>query len=172
MRALLVVVVAGLALAGCGEAGDPGDQPAAPLPSTGDPGGGAADVEILTVAKGADGPRQAGQVVARSAADWQEAWARHGGPGSAPSLPPEVDFARQVVVAVFQGQRPSAGHEVIIESVRDRAGGLEVGYASVAPGPDCFTASVITFPFHVVAVAGAGEEATFSAEERAKPCGP
>ena len=180
MRALLLVVAASLALAGCGESGDvdagggggstvPPGSTASSASTSSTPSRSAG---VTTVARGFDGPVRAGQVVARSAEEWQRTWAGHGGPGTAPSLPPEVDFGRQMLVAVFQGERPSAGFEVSIEAAEPRGDGLEVRYAKVSPGPGCLTAAMLTYPFHVVAVPRATGEVAFASDDRVKGCGP
>ena len=184
MRALLVVVAATLALAGCGESGDvdagggestapPGSTASSASTSTSTSGGGTRGATALTtVARGSAGPMRAGEVVARSAEEWRRAWAAHGGTDAAPSVPPDVDFQQQMLVAVFQGERPSAGFEVSIEAAEPRGDGLEVRYAKVSPGPGCLAAAMITYPFHVVAVPRAAGGVAFTTEDRVKGCGP
>jgi hypothetical protein len=156
-----VLIAGGLLLAACGSADRGG--PAA------DDGGREPSLPAETVAEGVNGPRLTGEVVARSEQEWQAAWERHEGPAPAPA---GVDFTTTMVVAVFQGEKPSAGYSVRITGADRRPQGLEVRYLSVAPGPDCMTASVITAPFHVVAVERVDGEVHFSAREHTEPCGP
>ena len=48
---------------------------------------------------------RAEQIVARTPAEWQTVWQRH-----APGRPaPSVDLAKNMIVAVFLGSRPSGG---------------------------------------------------------------
>ena len=65
---------------------------------------------------------------------------------------PDVDPARESVVAVFLGNRPSAGYAVQIESVTTSGDGAVVRYRERRPAPGLLTAQVLTFPFSIVAV--------------------
>jgi VWFA-related protein len=94
------------------------------------------------------GVGRAEQVVARTADEWQALWRRH-----APGRPvPAVDFAKNMVVAVFLGSRPSGGYQVEITRVRSDGTALIVEWAERRPGPDQMAAQVITAPAHIVAV--------------------
>ena len=62
---------------------------------------------------GIDRPQQS---VAKTAAEFQTLWQQH-----APGRPlPAVDFAKNMVVAVFLGSRPSGGFAVEITGVQQR----------------------------------------------------
>ena len=92
-----------------------------------------------------DMPRQA---TVRSLAEWQTLWDRH-----APGKPlPKVDFAREMIVGVFLGSKPTAGYRVEITSVRSSGDGVVVGYRETQPGGDSIVAEVLTSPYHLVAV--------------------
>lgn len=104
-------------------------------------------MSFTTLARGASSqieePRTA---VVRTAAEWSKIWTEHG----AMEKPPEVDFARSTVIAVFAGTRPTAGHSVEITRIEKEAAGLVVTYVERAPGPDQMAAQVLTSPFHIV----------------------
>lgn len=105
-------------------------------------------MSFTTLARGASSqieePRTA---VVRTAAEWSKLWTEHG----AMEKPPEVDFPRSMVIAVFAGTRPTAGHSVEITRIeKDGAAGLVVTYREGAPGPGEMAAQVLTSPFHVV----------------------
>jgi len=57
-----------------------------------------------------------------------------------------------MIVAVFLGNRPTAGYGVDISRVRDDQGTLVVQYRETQPGPDQITAQILTSPYHIVAV--------------------
>ena len=95
---------------------------------------------------GVDRPQQS---VARTAAEWQTLWQQHA-PGR--SLPP-VDFAKNMVVAVFLGSRPSGGYEAQITGVRLEGGMLVVQWAERRPAPGQTAAQVMTSPAHIATVA-------------------
>lgn len=92
---------------------------------------------------------------ARTLAEWQALWKTH-----APERPlPAVDFAKEMVVAVFMGTRPTAGYGIEVVGTVTRNGGVVVQYAETEPAGRAVTAQVITMPYHFAAIArptGAG----------------
>jgi PrcB C-terminal len=91
------------------------------------------------------------EIVVRTPAEWTALWARHSDPGV--PLPP-VDFAREMVVAVFLGHRPTSGYQVQITGVDEVGAGpdLEVTYRTLEPAAGSVRRPVITMPFHIVAL--------------------
>ena len=111
-------------------------------------------VSIHSIDKGAmsriDGARQA---VVRSAAEWSTLWSQHAGERARP----EVDFSKEMVVAVFLGTRPTAGFSVEIVGAREEGATLIVSYREARPQPGSVTAQVLTSPYHLVAVPKHGD---------------
>lgn len=110
-------------------------------------GAGATQMKFTTVARGdqsgIEDPRTA---VVRTAGEWTALWKEH-----APDRkPPVIDFASFVVLAVFSGTRPSAGHSVNISRIEKRGTDLVVTYREQRPGPNDMAAQVLTFPYHIV----------------------
>jgi PrcB C-terminal len=104
---------------------------------------------FTTIAKGASSEQQlAKQVTVRTAAEWKAVWKDH-----APTEKmPAVDFAKDMVVGIFLGTKPSAGHEVEIVRVRPDGKDLIVEYVQKQPAPGTMAAQMLTEPFHLVAV--------------------
>jgi hypothetical protein len=104
---------------------------------------------FTNVAKGDASQQQlAKQVTVRTAAEWKALWNDH-----APTEKlPAVDFARDMVVGIFLGTKPSAGHDVEIVGVRTQEKELIVEYVQKQPGRGTLTAQILTEPFHLVAV--------------------
>ena len=89
------------------------------------------------------------QVVIRDGTEWRKLWQRH-----APDRPlPAVDFSKESVVAVFMGSRPTAGYGIAILSTTEGGGALIVRYRETRPVPGRALAQVLTFPYHIVAIA-------------------
>jgi uncharacterized membrane protein len=111
--------------------------------------------DVITIARGdasrIEDPRR---IVARTEDEWRALWALHAGP-DAPA--PAVDLSRVVVAAAFAGEKPSAGYVIEI-SAADHAdhpedpGGVRLVVGQRGPGRDVVAASIITSPFHIVAV--------------------
>jgi VWFA-related protein len=107
------------------------------------------EAAMRTVARGvASRVDDARQVVARTDAEWNAVWRAHDADHPAPA----VDFAREMVVGVFSGSRPTAGYGVAITGVREEGDTLVVSYRESRPIPGGITAQVLTSPFHLVAV--------------------
>ncbi|MGH9200044.1 MAG: protease complex subunit PrcB family protein [Vicinamibacterales bacterium] len=114
-----------------------------------------APIKVTTVARSTmsqiDSARQA---VARTPADWAALWKEHA--GNAPA--PKVDLNNATVVAVFLGQRMTAGYAVEITDARMSGSALVVRWGERRPGADQMTAQVLTSPMHIASIpAFAGE---------------
>ena len=91
------------------------------------------------------------QVLVRTEAEWTKLWQQH-----APDHPrPAVDFSKEMVVAVFMGSRPNAGFSTTITSAMAANGALLVRYKETMPGTNSVSAQILTFPYHLVAIAKA-----------------
>jgi hypothetical protein len=88
------------------------------------------------------------QVLVRSEADLRQLWHQH-----APDRAmPNIDFSREMLVAVFMGSRPNAGFSTAIVSTTAAAGVLMVRYSETKPSPGAVAAQILTFPYHIVAI--------------------
>ena len=174
MRAALAVLLL-LVLPGCLEGGEedvttstpPGAASPTPSPPSATPttpaaspppGGEAGSVEFRTLAEGQQGgPDVPSRRVFTSEAAWR---AEAGAYGEASAQ--EVDFAAETVIAVSLGQRPSGCFSVAVTRAEQSAnGGTLVEVTTYEPSPGAFCASVVTHPFHVVALEGAARQVTF-----------
>jgi hypothetical protein len=104
---------------------------------------------FTTVARGDASEQQtARQVTIRTAAEWKALWKEH-----APTEKmPAVDFNKDMVVGIFLGTKPSAGHEVEIVGVRTEEKDLVVEYVQKQPGRGTVAAQILTEPYHLVSV--------------------
>ena len=110
----------------------------------------AAQSTFTSIAKGdASGQQTARQVTIRTAAEWKALWKDH-----APTEKmPQMDFDKNMVVGIFLGSKPSAGHGVEIVGVRTQDKELIVEYVQRQPGRGTMAAQILTEPFHLVSVA-------------------
>jgi uncharacterized membrane protein len=84
--------------------------------------------------------------VVRDPAAWAALWASHA-PGSEP---PHVDFATEMVVAAFAGERPTPGHAIEIVGARRESAALAINVSDVQPPRGMIAAQIIVTPFHIV----------------------
>ncbi len=94
----------------------------------------------------------AGVEVARDLSAWGSLFARHVYPGK-PALP-AIDFATEVGVGAFDGQRPSGGYAIEVTDVTKIGPHLHLTIERTTPsGP---APTVLTAPYHFVAVSLTG----------------
>jgi hypothetical protein len=104
---------------------------------------------FTTIAQGHQSQMEdAREAVARTPAEWAALWKGH-----RTGKPPDVDFTRSMVVAVFLGTRPTAGYAVEITGIEKKDADLVVTYRERRPGADELVAQVLTSPFHIVQTA-------------------
>ncbi|MCE5299910.1 MAG: protease complex subunit PrcB family protein [Spirochaetia bacterium] len=73
----------------------------------------------------------------------------------------EVDFSTNMVVAVFMGQKPTAGYSVIILSVEEKEDSVVVTYLERVPAKNAVLAQVITSPYAMKVVAKTSKKIFF-----------
>ena len=67
--------------------------------------------------------------------------------------PPEIDFNRDMVIAVAGGSRPTTGYSVLVNDVRlEEDGTLRVEILETTPGRGCVTGQQMTNPVDIVVV--------------------
>jgi hypothetical protein len=106
-------------------------------------------VAFRTVARGTESRLDArDELVARTVSAWHVLWYKHRGTFDAP----DIDLAREMVLAVFAGRQPTGGYALDIVSVTHEEGALVVRYrlrvvdAVRPPGEPQST------PFQIIAV--------------------
>lgn len=65
--------------------------------------------------------------------------------------PPEVDFTRNSVIAVFAGKKPTAGYDIEVAKIED---GIvrKVFLKLTSPGGSCLLAQSLTQPYQIIEV--------------------
>lgn len=120
------------------------------------------------ISSGTTGSATAGEIVATSTQEWRDKWLASGATGPPPEVD-DVDFTREVVVALFGGERPSGGWKIDPDvEVKTQGTFSAVSYAVVGPGKGCTTTQALTSPYLVLAVKG--ERVRFESTERLEPC--
>ena len=66
----------------------------------------------------------------------------------------DVDFAKQTVIAVYAGEKSTAGYTVRVTGVEKSGSGCVVQHEVVPPPKNAMLAQVITYPYVVVRVNG------------------
>lgn len=107
--------------------------------------------------------------VVNSQEEWRQLWDKITGP-TARAMPVPVNFDKETVVAVFQGQKGSAGYTIEVTKILQANGTLEVFITGTSPGKNCLTAAVITAPYHIIKVEKFTREVKFTQEQKVTDC--
>ena len=155
LSTLATLLALTLALTACGSGRNnstadpsPSASPSA-SPSSSTPAAGGEEVSFSNLSQRNSQIQEARTTTVTTPEAWETLWSEHMG---ADSERPEVDFAKEAVVAVFLGQKPTGGYSVTIQSVRLIEKTLQVTYAEKSPSPDSITTQVISYPSHIVKV--------------------
>lgn len=112
-------------------------------------------VTYRSVGKGyRSGVRAPMQIVVRSQNEWSALWRQHAvsDPSSRPA--PAVDFDKEVIVALFLGEKPTGGYDVQISRAEQTQDGLTIYYREKTPPPGGMVTQALTQPFHIVRIIG------------------
>jgi hypothetical protein len=111
-------------------------------------------VSFQTISKGnRSGVRDFQQRIVRNQNEWEGLWRQHTATEANPSTPPAVDFNKEIVIAVFLGEKPTGGHTVELIQIDRNNGELEILFKEAAPPPGGIATQALTQPFHMVRVA-------------------
>jgi PrcB C-terminal len=139
----------------------PGEAPPSPAPSGG-------QIEMRRIGQWSNtGIAESRRLVIRDKDAWASFWSQLGVGDR-----PEVDFNRNVVVAVAMGQRSSGGYDIAVKGVSEVAGELTVDVVETSPEPTCATTQALTQPVDVVVVVGAAGARSwnFREERQTREC--
>ena len=108
---------------------------------------------MTNIAKGAfSGITEARQEVIRDKAAWEKLWNQHNVTTKQGGRIPEIDFAKEMVIAVTLGRKRTGGYAIEILSVAAEDKKLKVTVKRTAPAPGAMVTQALTAPFHFVAV--------------------
>lgn len=133
---IFILILAGVALMGCGNPGN--FQP---------------QTSITTLQKGEMSPHEKihPQVsVIRNEAEWSDFWnLLYINLFPKPALP-SVDFKKNYVVSVVDTPRPTGGYSITITGIQPAVSGITAKATQISPGRDCMLTQALTQPFHIV----------------------
>ena len=114
-------------------------------------------VSFDTVSKGnRSAVREPLEAVARNQADWKALWQKHVPTEPNSAALPAIDFSREIVIAVFLGEKPTGGHDIEITRMERSDDRLLVSFIERRPPPGSLVTQAFTQPFHIVKVAAQG----------------
>ncbi|MFH2201974.1 MAG: hypothetical protein ABIJ96_02560 [Elusimicrobiota bacterium] len=113
------------------------------------------------------GIRQVRTVAVKDGAAWAELWAEHTrGMAAAPALP-QVDFARETIVAVFLGERRRGGHVIELQTKPNPQNPAELVVTFGEKKPDAaFGIALMNYPYEIRKLNHAYAKVRFIAPQR------
>jgi hypothetical protein len=84
---------------------------------------------------------------------------------------PEVDFSKNMVIAVFQGKKPTGGHQVRVDSAVKSHNSLHVDVLHKRPGKACEVYQAFTKPCQFVTVPKMKDKVNFDVQNVTRQCG-
>lgn len=114
--------------------------------------------------------------VLRSQAEWQKLWRQMQGEqfvrnrASLDSAVRKIDFTKQMIIAVFQGEKPSGGYSIAVAKLVRHAKQLEVFIEEKSPGADCFTTQALTYPYHIIVTEASAQKVVFTSKQSTAAC--
>lgn len=88
--------------------------------------------------------------VIRNKPTFKSLWKQHNAAISPPPPLPNVDFSKDMVIAVFSGNKNTGGYVLNFDALENRGDRLEAILTLSQPGNQCMVAQVITAPFVIV----------------------
>lgn len=114
----------------------------------------AIQVPFQTIAKGSrSGVRETSQIVIRSQSEWQALWKKHVSIDSNPAVLPAIPFDKEIVAAVFLGEKTTGGYDVEIVAAEQTHGTLVISYREKGPPSGGIVIQALTQPFHIIRLA-------------------
>lgn len=106
---------------------------------------------FATIDKGVySGVSEREMVAVRFEEEWDRLWARHVSKISDQKAAPRVDFAKDMVVGVFAGEKPSGGHEIEIIKIVSGEKTMTVFFRETGPSSGDIVTAAMTQPYHLV----------------------
>ena len=123
-------------------------------------------LEIVAEWKGSHcGIAEPKQIVITDPSEWAKLWQQvHRNKFPAPNLPP-VDFSKNMVLAVFMGQKPTSGYAIQISEVSKLNGEVVAKVRETSPPKGSIVLQVITQPFHIVVIPKVDAKVKFVMEQ-------
>ena len=96
------------------------------------------------------GYREEERLVVRRERTWKKVWNTHTMGRTSKPLPSEINFKKEMIIAVFRGERQTSDYRVEITSIEREGSEIVVTIKETSPQPGAIVTSVPTQPYHIV----------------------
>jgi hypothetical protein len=127
-----------------------------------EPGSTDSAVPIRTLAKGAFSAHLSmTNAIFRDDTSWKKFWNQHTSKITPAEPAPAVDFSKEMVIAVTQGQQRTGGYSIEIKRAEIKEKNLQITVERKSPPKGAMTIQSLTAPFHYVAIPRSELKVTF-----------
>ncbi|GEM_PF-1077733 len=131
-----------------------------------------ARLEFQTIAKGVwSGHGNHAYYVIQDSDDWISVWSQHQQIFIPQHPPPEIDFSKAAVIAVFMGECRTTGYSIEVKEIIDTGLTIIVKVEKVYPGKNCIVGLALTCPYHIIQTSKINKHVIFQTSERTVNCG-
>ncbi len=103
-----------------------------------------------------------GNYVIKNNKDWLDLLYKIRGGTDLDSNPPKVNFDKDMIVAVFQGEKNTGGYDIEINRITEKENAIEILVTETSPGPRCMVTQAFTSPYHIVKVQKTDKKVMFN----------
>ncbi|MCY2958775.1 MAG: protease complex subunit PrcB family protein [Planctomycetota bacterium] len=89
--------------------------------------------------------------LARNDAEWSEMWREHTSTQIPRPAAPRIDFAKEMVVCVLSGSKPTGGYGIEVLDAHFDGKAMVLGARETKPSGDAIVPMVLTRPYHMIA---------------------
>jgi len=128
-------------------------------------------IEFQTISKGYySGHKKPAYYVIKNEDEWTEIWNQHQSIFIPQHPPPEVNFSKSIVIAVFMGEFNTGGYGIEIKEILDMNQSVVVKVEKTYPGKGWIVTLAFSQPYHIVETCKMDKEITFDTVERTIEC--
>ena len=84
--------------------------------------------------------------------EWEEVWKKVYNLSIPHPALPEIDFDKEMAIAVFMGERNSGGYRIEIEEIVESEEEIVVKVKETSPSPESFLTMALTQTYHIVVI--------------------
>ncbi|MDD5686859.1 MAG: protease complex subunit PrcB family protein [Elusimicrobia bacterium] len=88
-------------------------------------------------------------LVIKTQKEWQALWETH--TGKTGSIP-EIDFNKEIVIAVFMGEQKTGGYGIQISEIEETDSNIYIETVETVPSPNTTVTQQLTQPYHIVVI--------------------
>jgi len=128
-------------------------------------------MEFQTISKGhVSGHKNSAYYVIENESEWAVVWNHHASVYWPSQPPPEIDFSKTIIIAVFMGEFLTGGYGIEIKEVINTPQCVIVKVEKTYPGEGCVVTAALSQPYHIVKMDKVFKEITFETVERTIKC--